>query len=113
MISFEVRLRSMLRGMIALRLHQLRYVLGEWAYVFGLKPSSGKWMERISFVYIYVLIVAVSSPAVLNVLGSLYGSEAKTAPALQAKILWNTIPWIVAFFSLLFIVNPWKAWMLR
>ncbi len=113
MIAFEVRLRSMLRGMVALRLRQLRYVLGEWAYVFGLKPSSGKWMERISFVYIYVLIVAVSTPAVLQVLGSLYESESKTSAALQAAILQNTIPWLVAIFSVLLIVNPWKAWMLR
>src|SRR5947208_2272537 len=113
MIGFEVRLRSMLRGMIALCLHQLGYVLGEWAYVFGLKPSSGKWIERISFVYIYVLIVGVSTPAALQVIGNLYATEARTSPALQTTILWTTIPWIVAIFSLLFTVNSWKAWMLR
>jgi len=113
MMSFEVRLRSMLLGIVALRLRQTRYVATEWARIFGLVPSSGKWMERVSFVYIYVLIVALMTPPTLQGLAGLYAAEAQTAPALQATILQTTIPWIIAIISILLVINPWKAWLLR
>ena len=81
--------------------------------MFGLRPSSGKWTERVSFLYIYFLLIVFLTPSTLQTIGGLYASEAKTAPALQVAILRTTIPWIIAVFSLLLIVIPWKAWLLR
>src|SRR5436305_415927 len=113
MIAFETRLRSMLSGIITLRFHQLAYVISEWAWLIGLKPSSGKWLERISFLYIYLLAIGLMTPSVLGVIGGLYVAEAKTSPALQVVILQVTIPWIVAVISLLLVIMPWKGWLLR
>src|SRR5258706_3077902 len=113
MIAFEIRPLTMLRAIVALRWHQFLWVGTEWARAFGLVPSSGKWSERISFIYIYILSLGVLSPAILNTLAGIYAAEAKTDPALQIKILQTTIPAIVAVISVILIVMPWKAWMLR
>ncbi|MEP7287724.1 MAG: hypothetical protein ABI947_18375 [Chloroflexota bacterium] len=113
MFEFQTRLRSMFGSIAALRLRQTRWTLSYWAWAFGLLPSSGKWGERISFVYIYLLAVGVMTPAILQLIGGLYLLEAQTAEALQVRILWITIPWIVAIIGVIFMVLPWKAWMLR
>src|SRR5260370_42546590 len=88
-------------------------MVGEWAWLFGLKPASGKWGERISFLYIYLLVVGLMTPSVLNIIAGLYAAEARTTTALQVIILRNTIPWIIAVFTLLLVATPWKAWLLR
>jgi hypothetical protein len=113
MIRFDIRLRTMLWGMVVLRWHQFRWLVSEWAWIFGLRPSSGKWTERVSFLYIYLLLIVFLTPSTLQTIGGLYAAEAQTTPALQVAILRTTIPWIIAIFSLLLIVIPWKAWMLR
>src|SRR4051812_6358918 len=108
MIAFEIRPLTMLRSIVALRWHQFLWVFTEWARAFGLVPPSGKWSERVTFVYIYALSIVVMSPAILNTLAGLYAAEAKTDPALQLRILQTTIPAIVAVISVILIVNPWK-----
>src|SRR5258708_339594 len=112
MIAFDSRLSAMLRGAIVLRWHQFAWMVGEWAWLFGLKPASGKWTERVSFLYIYVLVIGLMTPTVLQIIGGLYAAEAKTAPALQAIILRNTLPWIIAVFTVLLVALPWQAWLL-
>src|SRR5436309_2505748 len=103
LIGFETRLRTMLRGIVALRWRQLLYLLGEVAWLIGLKPTSGKWRERITFAYMYILIIGLMTPSVLQVFKGLYALEDKTAPALEATILQTTLPGIVAVLSLLMV----------
>ncbi len=111
--SIYVQVRGLLLGIITLRWHQFRWVVGEWAWVFGLKPSSGKWSERLTFLYIYILIIGILTPSALQTVAGLYAAEAQTAPGLQFLILQQTIPWMIAIIGLMLIVVPWKAWMLR
>lgn len=112
-MAFDVRLRTMLRAIVALRWQQFRWMLGEVAWIFGLMPRSGKWTERISFFYIYLLIIGLATPTVVNILSGLYALEAKTAPGLQVVIIQRTLPMLMAIAGLLLVVMPWKAWLLR
>lgn len=103
----------MLRGMVALRWHQFRWSFSEWAWLVGLKPSSGKWSERVSFVYIYVLIIALLTPGMVQTLAGLYAAEAQTSLTLQVNILRAIIPSAIAVIGLLLVVVPWNSWALR
>lgn len=113
MIALDSRLSAMLRGAIVLRWHQFAWMVSEWAWLFGLKPATGKWTERISFVYIYILVVGLMTPTVVQIIGNLYAAEARTAPGLQLIILRQTIPWIIAVLTVVLVALPWKAWLLR
>ncbi len=112
-MTFQTTLSGMLSSMLSLRLRQFRWTLAYWARAFGLLPKSGKWAERITFVYIYVLIIALMTPAAASLLNGLYVIESKTAPALQASTLFTTLPALIGFLSVLLVALPWKAWMLR
>lgn len=112
-MEFETRFSSMLRGMVALRWNQFRWSFSEWAWLVGLKPSSGKWSERVSFIYIYALIIALMTPGFVNTLGSLYAAEAQTSWATQVNIIRNIIPSVIAVIGLLLVVVPWNSWTLR
>src|SRR5260370_4416576 len=59
------------------------------------------------------LVVGLMTPSVLQIIAGLYAAEAKTTTALQVIILRNTLPWIIAVFTVLLVALPWKAWLLR
>src|SRR5579871_3214602 len=96
MIAFDSRFSAMLRGAIALRWHQFAWMVSEWAWLFGLRPATGKWTERVSFLYIYVLVIGLMTPSIVQIIGNLYAAEGRTDPGLQLIILRQTMPWIIA-----------------
>ncbi len=113
MIKFEITLGGMLNSIVTLRLRQLRWTMAYWARAFGLLPSSGKWTERIAFVYIYLLIIGLMSPTLVSLLNGIYVLETKAVPAFRVSLIYQTIPIFVALISFSLIVLPWRAWMLR
>ncbi len=112
-MAFQITLSGMLSSIVSLRWHQFRWTMAYWARAFGLLPASGKWGERITFVYIYVLIVALMVPAAASIINALYLLELKATPELQVATLYTTIPALIGVLSLFLIAFPWKAWMLR
>ncbi len=110
---FQTTLSGMFGSIAALRQKQLRWTFAYWLRAMGLMPSSGKWMERITFVYIYVLIISVMTPAIVGLLNSLYVLESKAAPDVLARTMLTTLPAIIAVLSVFLLVMPWRAWMLR
>jgi hypothetical protein len=113
MIKFEITLGGMLSSIATLRFRQLRWTAAYWARAFGLLPASGKWTERIAFVYIYLLIVGLMTPTLVNLLNGLYVLETKAFPSFRVSIITMIIPVFVALISFLLIVLPWRAWLLR
>ena len=109
----QITLRGMLSSIVTLRLAQFRWTLAYWSRALGLLPASGKWQERITFAYIYLLIVALMTPTAVSLLNGLYVLESKSSPALVAIALQNSLPALIAVLSIALIVIPWRAWMLR
>jgi len=109
----QTTFRGMLGSVRFVRARQIRWTMAYWARAFGLLPNSGKWMERITFVYIYVISIALLTPTLLSLLNGLYVTETKVAPAARFQALNTTLPTIIAVASVLLIGLPWRAWMLR
>ena len=113
MMNFEIRFSTMLRGIVALRWNQFRWSFSEWAWLVGLKPTSGKWSERVSFIYIYLLIIGLLTPSFVQTLGGLYAAEAGTSLTAQVNIIRNIIPSAIAVIGALLVLIPWNSWTLR
>lgn len=110
---FQITLNGMLSSIASLRQKQIRWTAAYWLRAMGLMPASGKWTERITFVYIYVLVIGVMSPAIVGLLNGLYVLETKAAPDLTARTMYVTLPAIIAVLSVFLVAMPWRAWMLR